>query len=271
VRVDRTLTELEKGGLTFGPPKTEAGRRTVSYPQLVAAEVHWHMTRFAQDGDDGLLFTGPSGAPMRRGNFRSRVWLPALKKAGLPTVHFHDLRHTGNTLTAHAGANLRELMARMGHSSTRAAMIYLHSTDERQRAIADALGDLAAGELARIPKRARPGTDGRTDATGTPPQERFVRTPSTDQKPGPELGEGESGAKGTRTPDPLLANNRHHVHPRPSSQVTVPERVSKSLQIRTCCGTSVLYSPSWSATTLTPSVLRCAPRGSPSPHVGQPS
>ena len=52
-----------------------------------------------------------------------------------------------------------------------------------------------------------------------------------------------SGAKGTRTPDPLLANNRQHVHPRPSPQVTIPERVSASLQIRTCCGTSVLYSP----------------------------
>jgi hypothetical protein len=70
-------------------------------------------------------------------------------------VHFHDLRHTGNTLTATAGANLRELMARMGHSSTRSALIYLHSTDERQREIADALGDLAASELKRKPRRAR--------------------------------------------------------------------------------------------------------------------
>ncbi len=52
-----------------------------------------------------------------------------------------------------------------------------------------------------------------------------------------------SGAKETRTPDALLANNRQHVHQRPSPQVTVPERVSASLQIRTCCGTFVLYSP----------------------------
>jgi len=51
-----------------------------------------------------------------------------------------------------------------------------------------------------------------------------------------------SGAKGTRTPDPLLANNRQHVHPRPSPQVTVLERVSASPWIRTCCGTFVLYS-----------------------------
>lgn len=43
----------------------------------------------------------------------------------------------------------------MGHSSTRAALIYLHSTDERQREIADALGDLAAQQLNRKTSRAR--------------------------------------------------------------------------------------------------------------------
>ena len=43
----------------------------------------------------------------------------------MPEVHLHDLRHTGNTLAAETGATLRELMDRMGHSSTRAAMIYL--------------------------------------------------------------------------------------------------------------------------------------------------
>ena len=50
------------------------------------------------------------------------------------------------------------------------------------------------------------------------------------------------GVKGTRTPDPLLANNRQHVHRRPYPQVTVPQRVSASPWIRTCCGTFVLYS-----------------------------
>ena len=52
-----------------------------------------------------------------------RVWLPALAQAGLPDVHFHDLRHTGNALTASAGASLCELMGRMGHASTRAALV----------------------------------------------------------------------------------------------------------------------------------------------------
>ena len=64
-------------------------------------------------------------------------------------IHFHDLRHTGNTLAAHAGASLRELMDRMGYSSTRAAMVYLHATDERQWAITDALSQLAVGNRPR--------------------------------------------------------------------------------------------------------------------------
>ena len=56
--------------------------------------------------------------------------MPALRKTGFSGVHFHDLRHSGNLLAAAAGATLRELMARMGHSSTRAALIYLHDSDE---------------------------------------------------------------------------------------------------------------------------------------------
>jgi hypothetical protein len=49
-------------------------------------------------------------------------------------------------------------MLRMGHASPRAAMICLHSTDARQREIADALGDLAANELERSTKNKRSGT-----------------------------------------------------------------------------------------------------------------
>lgn len=157
VRVKRSLTELQGGGLTFGPPKSEAGTRTVGFPDLVSPVLRWHLACFTQDGEDHLIFTGPHGAPLRRGNFRRRVWLKALAAADLPRIHFHDLRHTGNNLTANAGASLRELMARMGHSSTRAAMIYLHSTDERQREIADALGQLARVQL----KEAKAKANGR--------------------------------------------------------------------------------------------------------------
>jgi integrase len=92
------------------------------------------------------------------------VWLPALTKAALPEIHFHDLRHTGNILTATAGASLRELMARMGHASTRAALVYLNDTDDRQRAIATVISDLAQPGLGQ-PNAPSEGTS--ENAAGT--------------------------------------------------------------------------------------------------------
>jgi integrase len=148
VRVVRQVTELSGGQLVPGPPKSEAGKRLIVLPATVMPVVRQHMAWLVKPDDDALVFTSPEGAPLRR-NFRQRVWLPALRAAGLPDIHFHDLRHTGNTLAASTGAGLRELMDRMGHSTARAAMVYLHATDERQRAIADALSELAEGNRKR--------------------------------------------------------------------------------------------------------------------------
>jgi integrase len=72
-----------------------------------------------------------------------------IRLAGLPGIHFHDLRHAGNTLAADAGASLHELMDRMGHSSIRAALIYRHSSYERQRKLADAIGEAARAALSK--------------------------------------------------------------------------------------------------------------------------
>jgi hypothetical protein len=70
----------------------------------------------------------------------------------LEGVHLHDLRHTENQLIANEGANLKALMARMGHDSERAALIYQHLTAARQRALADAVGKIARAELAKSTK-----------------------------------------------------------------------------------------------------------------------
>jgi integrase len=147
VRVERTLTELPGGRYIFGPPKSDAGQRTVAFPDLIVPDLTWHLGRFTTADDDALVFTAPSGTVLEYSNFRRRVWLKASQAAGLRGVHFHDLRHTGNMLTAEAGATLRELMDRMGHSSTRAALVYLHATSERQRTIADAVGTITRAAL----------------------------------------------------------------------------------------------------------------------------
>jgi integrase len=100
------------------------------------------LTALPSPAGRGLIFVGPKCAPLRRSNFRT-IWNAACARAGAPGLHFHDLRHTGGTLAAVSGATLKELMARLGHSGTRAAMIYQHATRDRDQVIAKALGGLA--------------------------------------------------------------------------------------------------------------------------------
>jgi integrase len=131
----------------FGPPKSRAGVRVVDFPELIVPDIREHLAWLPSSA--ALVFASSTGSPLAHSNFRRRVWLPALAAVGLEGIHLHDLRHTGNQLTANAGANPRELMARMGHDSERAALIYLHSSRERQRALTDAVGEAARAELAR--------------------------------------------------------------------------------------------------------------------------
>src|SRR5437868_4392994 len=86
-----------------------------------------HLERFAEPGRDGLVFPSPSGGYLQRNNFRQRYWLPALSKAGVGHFRFHDLRHTHATLAVSLGLDTKTLMKRMGHSSSRAALIYQHA------------------------------------------------------------------------------------------------------------------------------------------------
>ena len=159
----RPVVDLIDGSLVTGPPKSAAGKRTVALPPFLRADMAAHLDKFTAAGDDSLVFTGPKGTPLRRSNF-TRTWRRAIEAAGLTGVHFHDLRHTGNHIAGTTGASLRELMGRMGHSTTRAALIYQHRTDERDRLIAAAMGELVKDELDKLQKpsgtqRARDGKE----------------------------------------------------------------------------------------------------------------
>jgi integrase len=140
IRITETLAQLDKGDLHPDTPKSRAGRRAVAFLAEIAPEILWHLERFSEPGERGFVFVGPKGGKLRRSNFHKSVWNKARQAVGLPTLHFHDLRHTGGTLSAATGATLKELMARLGHSSMRAAMIYQHATSDRDQAIAKALG-----------------------------------------------------------------------------------------------------------------------------------
>jgi integrase len=138
VQVRRSQAELSNGQLVIKDPKSAAGRRRVAIPSALLADLRTHLAKYAEAGPDGLVFVGEKGGRLRRQNFRT-TWVKALSALQVQPVHFHDLRHTGNTLAAAHGASLRELMDRMGHASTRAALIYQHVAKDRDRHIADGL------------------------------------------------------------------------------------------------------------------------------------
>ena len=62
-----------------------------------------------------------------------------MRAIGEEGPHFHDLRHAGNHFAAASGAGLKDLMARMGHDSERAALIYQHAARGADKRITDAI------------------------------------------------------------------------------------------------------------------------------------
>ena len=129
--------QLVHEGRIVTRPKSEAGQRTVSLPKVVLEALEKHLASYGQPGECGVLFTGPRGEPMTRA-LLSREWQAARTAANAPEgLRIHDLRHHAATLTARMpGITTKELMARIGHASPRAAMIYQHATEQRNREIA---------------------------------------------------------------------------------------------------------------------------------------
>ena len=135
VRVRAAYIERSTGEMLLGPPKSKAGRRVVGIPAAIIPALQEHLSIFTKDEPGALVFPGAKGGPIRRGNFNKlSAWPRAAESIGMPGLHFHDLRHTGNHLAAKSGAGLRDLMARMGHDSERAAMIYQHEVRGADRA-----------------------------------------------------------------------------------------------------------------------------------------
>ncbi len=136
VHVRQQAQRVTGQGRTVGRPKSDAGRRVVAIPGIVVEALEAHLASYAQPGAEGIVFTGRKGGPLH-GPKLSAAWRSACQKVGVEGLHVHDLRHHAATIMARMpGVTTRELMARIGHSSPRAALIYQHATEERDRAIA---------------------------------------------------------------------------------------------------------------------------------------
>ncbi|MEV0966880.1 site-specific integrase [Streptomyces sp. NPDC049910] len=152
VRVRRNVAELHSGKRLIKEPKSAAGRRTVAIPEVIVTDLATHLAIYAESGPDGRVFIGAKKATPRRNHF-GKLWRTACDQVGIKGLHFHDLRHTGNTLAAATGASTRELMTRMGHSSARAALIYQHATAERERLIGQAVSAVVEQARKQDPHR----------------------------------------------------------------------------------------------------------------------
>jgi integrase len=128
-----------------GRPKSEAGVRDVAIPPHLIPAIKEHLAEHAQWGRDGLVFPSPQGINLTTSTLYASFW-PARRKIGRTDVSWHGLRHTGATLAAQSGATLAELMARLGHSTPSAALIYQHAAQGRDAEIAQSLSRLALGK-----------------------------------------------------------------------------------------------------------------------------
>lgn len=162
----QSQAELRQGRLLTKDPQSAASARIVSIPSALLPELRSHVQWFAEPSKNWHVLIGPKGGKLLRRNFR-RLWAQALWAAQLDSssVHFHDLRPTGNHLAAATGASTKEMMARMGHSTMRAALIYQHATQERDRKIADGLSEQIKASRRAPVTEAAPERNGH--ATGT--------------------------------------------------------------------------------------------------------
>lgn len=157
IRVDRSVVRPMDGTTVIGPPKTSAGARTLTVPGNVLPVLREHLERYVTPEPKAWLFTGESGGPMQPVTL-NRIWQRARRAIGRTDLHYHDLRHTGLTWAAASGASVAELMRRGGHANPVAALRYQHATEDRDRAIAEALAGLAAGQVTRLRGARRSGS-----------------------------------------------------------------------------------------------------------------
>ncbi len=150
VRIVGTLEETGAGVRYLEETKTSGSRRSISMPSFLVDLLADHRR---QNPAAEFVFVTESGGLIRRSNFRTRCWKPALKQAGLDEgLRFHDLRHTFASLLIEQGAHPKEIQARLGHSS-------ITTTLDRYGHLMPSLGHQLSADLDESRAKARAGVD----------------------------------------------------------------------------------------------------------------
>jgi Phage integrase family len=154
-------------------PKSKASRRTVPLPDFVIEALAEHLASFPAQLDE-LVFRNERG-PLRRANFRQRVWLPALARSGLvERPKFHDLRHCYASWLISEGVPVN-VQAVMGHEQASTTLNrYTHVPADTMPGCGAALNAPAAcSPPGGIREPARTGSGGRRPAVMVGGRDRF--------------------------------------------------------------------------------------------------
>jgi integrase len=124
LRVRRTLVTA-KAGPVLTAPKTKGSRRSVKLTQGAVEALRSHLKHQLQEIDragslwreNGLMFASESGEPLDRRYLTSCRYKALLKRAELPMIRFHDLRHTCATLLLSKNVNPKIVSEMLGHAS----------------------------------------------------------------------------------------------------------------------------------------------------------
>lgn len=125
LRVQRQVHRVDGAGLVFSEPKTQFGNRVIALGPTTVEKLREHRTRQEQQreitgtrwNDLDLVFPTTIGTPRDPHNLL-KEFKALLKKADLPSMRFHDLRHTSVTLILNElGASVKEAQHRAGHAS----------------------------------------------------------------------------------------------------------------------------------------------------------
>ena len=142
-----TLSDV-RGQWSLKSPKTAASRRQIALPRFLC-EVLSGLLATVPTSADGFVFQAPRGGPLRRSNFRRRVWLASVHRSVGEPMRFHDLRHTHVALLIAQGEHPKTIQVRLGHASISTTLdTYGHLFEGLDEGAADRL-DAAGAPLAR--------------------------------------------------------------------------------------------------------------------------
>jgi integrase len=142
--VRRALKEVN-GDLLIGDVKSSYSRRVINIPEFSIRTLEKHRSNQNELGltQFNWVFTDTKGGLVRPQNMIRRSFKPILKKAGLPDIRFHDLRHTHSTLLLSQGVNPKLVQERLGHSSISITLdIYSHVLPNMQQQVAKKLDSI---------------------------------------------------------------------------------------------------------------------------------